>query len=94
MKPFLKFAFTIVFISLVINTINTQKKSIKKSSLQPEVKNIQMDLNQLKGNTSKVWQQSLGAGRANERLYLLKITKVGYQSNDVYLVELVKKQYL
>jgi hypothetical protein len=62
MKSFLKIALSIVFILFSFSITQAQKKSQKKSLLQPEVRTIQVDLNQTKGTTSKVWQKCVGAG--------------------------------
>ncbi|MCB8999118.1 MAG: glycoside hydrolase [Bacteroidales bacterium] len=45
-----------------------QKKSQTKSSLSTEIRTIEADFNIQKGPVSKVWQECVGAGRANEGL--------------------------
>jgi len=57
----------LAFSSIVMNT-NAQKKSKETPDPQPTVRMIEADVNQVKGPTVKMWQECVGAGRANEGL--------------------------
>ena len=68
MKPSFKIALLFLAYSLVGTNAIAQKKSKKSDEPQVSIRTIEADINQIKGSTSKVWQECVGAGRANEGL--------------------------
>jgi xylan 1,4-beta-xylosidase len=68
MKTYFKIVISLFALFLFVASINAQKKENKKATPQPTVRIIEADMKQVKGETSKVWQVCVGAGRANEGL--------------------------
>jgi len=73
-------------IILAIQISFAQNKDQNRTVISPSIRIIEADFNQIKGNTSKVWQECIGAGRANEGLradwqeqLLLVKKEIGYK---------------
>jgi xylan 1,4-beta-xylosidase len=68
MKSIIRITLLFLAFSAIGSNINAQKKSNKSPEAQPIARIIVADVNQVKGQTVKMWQECVGAGRANEGL--------------------------
>jgi xylan 1,4-beta-xylosidase len=88
MNSIIKITFLFLAFSAIGTSTNAQKKTKKTAEPQPIVRTIEADVTQVKGPTVKIWQECVGAGRANEGLradWQEQLRKVKYELGFKYI---------